>query len=242
VLLPHLFAVTKTPSATVIGMPAFLLLLGYLVSEACRRERWSLAALTAILAISVIFPAVVRNPGYGYPSPRVFAGIMHRSMWVIGHVAGALAVVALIAGIWLLVGRRLAPMGLLCRSARVTALVFCLAALCWLGFVTVRAAWRDTNTNLNDPGSADVGQFARHHLPDNAVLLCEGSSGGEHLSTMFYADRTCYPLGWNGWEDLARQILRAGGIPYIVSQRRLPLVPVYVSARQGGTIYRWSPQ
>jgi len=239
VLVPHLFAVTKTPSATAIAMPAFLLLLGYLISEACRGERLPLAALTVILAIGVIFPAVVRSPGYGYPSARAFGGIMQQSLWVVRHVAGTLSIVAVLAGAWMVVRSHLASGG--GRVFRVAALVFCLCGLAWLGFVTVRTAWRGTNANENDPASVDVGQFARDHLPDNAVLLCEESTGGEHLTTMFYADRTCYPLAWKRPDELARLVRQAGGIPHVVSYRQLPLIPLHVG-KQGRTVYQWPGQ
>src|SRR5205807_1761825 len=96
VVLPHLFAVSKTPSATVIALPAFLLLAGHLISEAWRGEPWPLAALAAVLAASVVFPGVIRNPGHGYPATRVFGGVMRQSLWVVGQVAGALAFAAVV--------------------------------------------------------------------------------------------------------------------------------------------------
>src|SRR5262249_55785707 len=43
VLLPHLLATTKTPSATLLALPACTLLVGALVSAATRGERWPLA-------------------------------------------------------------------------------------------------------------------------------------------------------------------------------------------------------
>jgi len=128
------------------------------------------------------------------------------------------------------------------RYLRVAALVFCACGLAWLGTETVRAAWRVTNANAGDPSCVDVGQFARRHLPDNAVLLCEERRGDEHLTIMFYAGRTCYPLGRKGPDETARQILQAGGVPYVVSRQKLALAAVYVSDKPGPTIYLWREQ
>ena len=116
--------------------------------------------------------------------------------------------------------------------------MFCLCVLVWLGTQSVRAAWRVTSTDLNDPAYVDVGVFARDHLPENAVLLCEERRGGEHLTTMFYADRTCYALERDP-DAMARQVLRAGGVPFLVSHRRLPLPAVHASGKQGLTVYLW---
>src|SRR5205807_2146213 len=98
------------------------------------------------------------------------------------------------------------PLG---RCVRGAALLFCSGVLGWLGVQTVSAAWRVTGVNVNDPVCVEVGRFARAHLPENAVLFCEGDRGYEHLTTMFYADRTCYPLGRQVPDEQARQVLRA---------------------------------
>jgi hypothetical protein len=236
VILPHLFAVTKTPSATLIGAPAFFLLVGHLVAEAWRGQRWPLAALAAVLALSLLFPAVIRNPGHGYPPGRGFGGVVRQAPWVIGHVAGALVMAAGLVGAAALVPRHLS------RHLHRGALLFCLCALAWLGGRTVWAAWTVTCRNAGDPSSAWVGRFAREHLPDNAVLLCEENRPGEHLALMFYADRTCYALAGRRLDRVAEQVHRAGGIPYVVSRRRLPLPPVHASGQWGPTVYRWTKE
>ncbi len=240
VVVPHLLVTTKTPSATLIAMPALLLLLGYLIAEAWRGERWPLAALTGVLAMSFVFPAVIKPLGYGPPRPPVFAGVMRHSLWVVGQVGGALAFASLMAVVaWLTHGRAIAPVAIRYRYLPALAKVFCFCVLAWLGYETVDAAWRVTVRNVNDPASKDVGEFARDHLPANAVLLCEERIGDEHLTTMFYADRTCYALGPGGPDETARQVLGAGGVPYVVSRRQLPLVPVHVSTVPGLTVYLW---
>jgi RNA polymerase sigma-70 factor (ECF subfamily) len=238
VMLPHLFAASKTPSATLLAVPAFMLLLGFLIAEASRGERWSLVALTAVLALSFVFPAVIKGPGYGSPVTRAFGGVMRQALWVVGQVAGALAILALAGVAAWLAGKRLPASGRAVRYLRWAAVVFCGCVLVWRGIDTVKAGWRVTERDVNDPACEDVGLFARDHLPENAVLLCEETRGAEHLTTMFYADRTCYAVAAEGHDDVARRIVKAGGTPYLVSRRKVPLAVVHVSGA-GATVYLW---
>jgi 4-amino-4-deoxy-L-arabinose transferase-like glycosyltransferase len=256
VLVPHLLATTKTPSATMLAMPAFFLMLGCFIAEAWRGfwrgDRWLLLALTAVLVMSVVMPAVIRNPGHGYPPSRAFGTIMRQSMWVINHVAGALASAgALTAVFWMLaqtpLGDRFRVAG---RWLQAIAVVATGGMLIWLGYQTVERAWKVTTRPFDDPDAVETGKYVRQELPENAVLLCDTRRSGipgnhdrrhEHLTIMFYADRTCYPLQGRNPDALARQILDAGGIPYVVSHRRLSLPAVHVSPTRGPTIYRWTP-
>ncbi len=242
VLLPHVFAVSKTPSATLLAMPAMLLLLGYLISEACRADCWPLAALAAIMGASILFPAIVRDPGHGYPRTPGFAAVMNQAMWIVYHVIGALAAAILLVIAGLLARPRLpSSWSQLGATFRLTVILACSIALSLLVYRAAIAAWRVTNekVSVSDLISADAGRFARDHLPDNAVLLCEIRKGQEHLATMFYADRTCYPLPRDDVGTTARRIIQAGGLPFIVSRRGHPLPPVYTNAELGLMIYRW---
>jgi 4-amino-4-deoxy-L-arabinose transferase-like glycosyltransferase len=244
VIIPHMAAVTKTPSATVIAMPAFLLLLGYLVAEASRWKSNSgwLITWTAILLMALIMPAVVRNPGHGYSAGRTFGAVMQQSMWVIYHLAGAFSITAVLAIACAAIGRLgVGRETIAARVCRVTAMMFCAGAFAWLTMQSVVAAWNVTDRDINDPYSVEAGEFAREHLPEDAVLLCEERKGYEHLTIMFYADRTCYALDRGAQDEMARQIVVAGGTPYIVTRRSLPYVRVYVSQRQGPSVYRWQP-
>jgi 4-amino-4-deoxy-L-arabinose transferase-like glycosyltransferase len=239
VVVPHLCATTKTPSATLIAMPAMLLLLGHLIAEASRGERWPLVALTAILFMSVVMPAVIRNPGHGYPS--VFGGVIRQALWVLYHVGGALAISLFATGLWWPLRTRLSGI-LLERSGRAVTYLFCAGALIWLGLRTVDTAWQITNINLGDPHHVEVGHFAREQLPENAVLFCQMQQGHEHLVTMFYADRTCYPLVWNRLDASTEEVVQAGGIPYVVTARRLPHAPLHVCGQRGPAVYVWERQ
>jgi 4-amino-4-deoxy-L-arabinose transferase-like glycosyltransferase len=234
VVLPHLFAVTKTPSATLLALPAGLLLLGRLVAEATRLQRWPLGVLAGIMAMSLLFPAVVRPPGHGFPQSGAL-GVMRQAMWVGEHVAGALLI-----GGWLTVLAALLPV----RWARISswlALAFCIVALTWLAGKTALTAWRVTETDTNDRSAVEIGTYVDENLPANAVLFFEAWRGDEHLATMFYSGRTCYALPVRQLDDAAHQVSAAGGIPHLVTRRRLPLPLVHTSREGSMHIYRLRP-
>jgi hypothetical protein len=238
VLLPHLVAVTKTPSATVLAIPPCLLLLAHLIAEASRGERWPLTALAAIFMMSLALPAVVRDPGHGYPSSRAFGAILYQARWVLHHVGWALAMAALATfALWWMPR----SWSVLARPARGSGQLFCAGVLAWLLVQTGLASWKVTSKDRNNPACVEVGQYSRAHLPENAVLFCEGPQHFEHLMIMFYADRTSYPLNRQTCDRLAAQVTAAGGVPYLVSWRTLPYPIVRVASNRGPTIYRWRP-
>jgi hypothetical protein len=141
VVVPHMLAATKTPSATVIAMPPLVLLLGSLVSEAWKRDRWAMAGLLGIMVMSLIFPAVIKDPGYGYPSPRMFGGVMWKATWVIYQVAGALVIAGVLGTVDLFIANCLAPgEASVRRFFQGAALASSLAVLAWLCMTTVETA------------------------------------------------------------------------------------------------------
>lgn len=240
VMVPHLLAESKTPSATVIAMPPFFLLLGHLIAKAFRGHRAALAALTGVTAIGLVFPAVAGQPERGYPDD--FAGVMLSAMWVVWHVIAALVLTALVEavarrwrGAWTDRRRRIA------RDARRLGLAVSCAGLLVFGGRMLAATWRVIEWNRNDPAFTEIAAYARSELPDNAVLLVDefhdAAVIGEHKLIAFRANRTCYILYGRTLREDARRIVEAGGIPYLVSPRPLPFPRIYHSDRDRRTIY-----
>ena len=96
VLAPHAVSATKTPSATLIAMPAGFLLLGHLIAEGWRGRTRALAAWAAIMVVVVIRPETIGRFGRGFPVPPRFAGVMLQTTWVLEQLALALVVFAAI--------------------------------------------------------------------------------------------------------------------------------------------------
>lgn len=241
VLIPHILATTKTPSATVMGMPPFFLLLGYLISKAWRRDGFALNAWVGVMAMCLVVPPVIRGWGRGYTDPREWAGVAKGAMWIVWHVLGAFVVAAALAGGRRLIRRARSP--LLATLTTVALLVFATSATSVLGWRSVRATLAVVNRDENTPAFADIARYAREELPENATLLFDYDEAkgnyGEHQLTMFLADRTAYEMQNRTYQDTAPIVIEHGGIPYVVSFRELPLPVLYHSEEDGRTIYTW---
>lgn len=243
VFLPHLLATTKTPSATVIGMPPAFLLLGGFLSEAWRRQRFEAITWLAVVVASGWTTPEIRGWGRGYPDPPVFGAVMRQAMWVVWQVVGALGVGVggeILCGMW--ERRQKQPRstkGL--RWATTLVLVLASAGSLLLGVRTVKASWEVVRRNVNEPTFSDLARYIREHLPENAVFLFdferEKGNWGDHQLTMFLADRTCYRFEGDDWIAYGKTIRENGGIPYVVSHREMPLPKLYTGDAR--TLYEW---
>jgi len=239
VLAPHLMATSKTPTATLIAMPACFLLLGRLISEALQRGGWPLYVWVGITVASLIYPAGIRPRGSGYPDPPVFGGVMRQSLWVLGHVIAAQAVaLAIFAWTHWLRHWCAKPPRLAFDSLRVLRFVGLAGTLVLLADC-VRTSWVITDRNRRQPSFPEIAAFARTRLPKEAVLLFDGPDRGEHQAVMLFADRPCYALHGRPLELVARQVLAQGGAPYIVSAGPLGQPPLFTSQAECRAVYHW---
>ncbi|MCG3194018.1 MAG: Undecaprenyl phosphate-alpha-4-amino-4-deoxy-L-arabinose arabinosyl transferase [Thermoanaerobaculia bacterium] len=243
VIVPLTFAVTKTPSATLIALPPVLLLLSHFVLQALRNRGWLLASLSGVLVMSLLVPAVIRRTGQGPSRPPVFGGVMREAMWVPAHVAGAAVLSLFFCALWLFLTRRGRENGAVSsRGLETAGIAVSGLLLATLGSRQLLDSWRVTERNLEDPVSLELGLYAREKLPKNAVLLCEVRSEYEHMPILFYSNRTSYAMEWRSVERLAERVRRAGGIPFIVSPRDLLLPAVFRYRGKGTAIYRLDPE
>jgi 4-amino-4-deoxy-L-arabinose transferase-like glycosyltransferase len=233
VVVPLLAARTKTPSATLIAVPAFLLLLARLISLAWAGSRWPLAVWTGIALVCLSFPGRIRPCGYGYPDPPVFAGVMRQSLWVVYHVAAAFGIAVALRG-WL------AGAGVFDRprAARLAAVVGT-AALC---VQCAGASLRATTINRARPDFEAMAAFIHDRLPRQAVFLFDGPDAGDHHALMMAADRACYSLRGRTESALGRHVLERGGVPFIVSASARSLPPLYKRDGERRAIYAWTEE
>ena len=233
VLAPHAVSATKTPSATLIAMPAAFLLLARMILEGWRGDRRALAAWAAVSFIGAIWPATIARFSRGFPDPPQFGGVMLGATWVFGHLTAALAAVALIEVVswW----RSSGPSGRWLGRARAVALASTLV----LGVRMAVSAWGVTEGSENQPFVAELARFARDRLPARAVLLFEGEDRGEHQLAMFLLDRTCYQLRGRSADAVARSVQDAGGIPYVVTAGSAPWPRRFASTVDPRGLYDW---
>jgi 4-amino-4-deoxy-L-arabinose transferase-like glycosyltransferase len=233
VVVPFLAARTKTPSATLLAVPAFLLLLARLISLAWAGGRWPLAVWTAIVLVCVLFPGRIRPCGHGFPDPPVFAGVMRQSLWVVYHVAAALGIAVALRA-WL------AGAGVFdrARAARVIAVAGTIA----LAVQCVSASLRSTAIKRAHANFQTMAAFVHDTLPREAVFLFDGPDAGDHHALMMAADRPCYSLRGRTESALANHVLKRGGVPFIVSATARSGHPLYKSADLGRAIYAWTEE
>jgi 4-amino-4-deoxy-L-arabinose transferase len=234
VLIPHTFAITKTPSATLVGWPAMWLLLGAMISRAIAGEIFLLLGWLAIALLAVFFRGQIPQQGMGYPEPRVFAGVMRQTIWVAWHVLAALA----IAGI----GTKLLRRALDNHRIRLSLIAVASALTVALAAQLVHASWLVTKLNRTSPDLRGIGAYAAANLPNNAVLLVDEREKLDFVSAMFWADRTCYPIRGQGWQELARQVAQKGGAPYIVTDQPVLLRRVYFDPVESRSVYVVGPE
>jgi 4-amino-4-deoxy-L-arabinose transferase-like glycosyltransferase len=239
VVTPHLLAATKTPSATLIAMPASFLLVGHLASEALERGGWPLRAWAGVTAVSLLHPVDIRSWGRGYPSPPVFGGVMWQSSWILWHLVIAFGIALALGVLDRAMGRR-DPLGSLARAVGSprTLRIVATAGLVVLAMQSAQASWRVTLRNW-PCRVLGLASFARRHLPERAVLLFAIKDRGEHQEAMFLSDRTSYQLRGRSIDDTARRVLRAGGIPYIISAGPSPWPAIFRDGRAGLTVSEW---
>ncbi len=229
VLLPLTMATSKTPTATLIGWPPFLLILGLMISRALDGDTACLIAWAVVTGAGAFFPGAIPQKGWGYPDPPQFARIMRDNIWVISHVAMALGTAA--AAGWVFRERGLP------RNFKLSMLVLAALASGWLFVRMTDVAWRVSALNRERPSFVELGAAARRDLPANAVLLFEIGQKCEHIMLMFHADRSVYPVTEASWPAMARQIRSAGGRPLLVTPRSLSMPVVFDRPLDGLRVY-----
>ncbi|HTW94653.1 MAG TPA: glycosyltransferase family 39 protein, partial [Tepidisphaeraceae bacterium] len=234
VILATLLAATKTPLAAIVSLPPAMLLLGWLVSSAFRRQPRLLSLAAAVMACCILWPPHRSTWQEILPTPAEFPTHPLSAAWWLVWRCGVTLLVAIV-------------FFTLCRFLpRFSRLFFATVAL--VGFVIVlgdfeRQSFAITSIDLDSPNMIQVGAIADARLPSNGVLLMDddGDGGAENLA--FRSRHTVYSL-----PALERQsggnavtvcgIIRGnGGTPFIVSAKTL-LYPVIAQCpKDGFTIF-----
>ena len=237
VLIPHTLATSKTMTATLIGWPPFLMLLGVMIVRAIDGDAACLGGWLASMLLAVFAAGEIPRQGWGYPDPPAFAAIMRQHIWVLWHALFALAVAAIVA----MTARR---REWLTRDRQISMLVIASLATIYLAGRWTFRGYRVTEATaeLRDrPAFVDLGRAINSSLPPDAVLLLENRQKFEHISAMFFIDRTVYPVTPETIEQTAAQIRAAGGVPFFVTDRQIGLTPVFATPLDGRGVYALNP-
>src|SRR5439155_6622869 len=110
--------------------------------------------------------------------------------------------------------------------ARISLILIASLATLFLAARMTRIAWKITVVNRDDPSFVQLARFVDANLPPNAVLLLEPREKGEHIIAMFQIDRSIYPVAPTTEQTVANEVRAAGGVPFLLTNRAVPLPPV----------------
>ncbi|MBI5764747.1 MAG: glycosyltransferase family 39 protein [Planctomycetes bacterium] len=228
VLVPFLLATTKTPTATIIAVPAFLLLTSNVFARALagRGPDTLLVAAAAIMALA--YPIQAHEVGQGQPTTPGFGVIMKQNHWVLVQLAG-IVLFGWAANAALRRARRPKGAILLARAVSLLGLVGMGGVHAWL-------TWRVGQPHLWEQSYYAVGETIRTRLPANAALIVDRRYLGEDIVLEFFAGRTCYPLDDKAGARV-EELRAAGAEPFVLSTAGQRLVPLLMERPDGWTIY-----
>ncbi len=246
VIVPHTLAQTKTPSATMISVPALLICFAAVISQAWQnRDRiytaiWS-ASMLSIVCIAFVGKFVhkekwtwqtVSGNGIGFiKSERIqsIAPFIHRHFIIVEQLIVFGILFGVLWGIYLLI-RKTDWQKWVWFGVRYVALVITI-------FYTVsyvEATYKVIQRNEQTPLYVESGKRIQRELPENACFFTDDQRSGAHFDLMYHADRSTYRINLNDGNMRQNLFLRAnearaaGAIPYIFSvnetEYRYPLI------------------
>ena len=221
VIVPHTLAETKTPSATMIAVPPLLICLAAVISRAWQRRDWVYTAIwcAGMLAITIISGGRTLVKGRDqFDGLRKIAPFIETNFWIVEQLIGFGVLLAILAGIYMLV-RQYNWQKWLWLGLRIVALLIALFYV--RGYVD--AAYKVTERNSKIPLYEKSGPRLQREMPENACFFLDDERVGAHFDLMYYADRSTYqidnvhrkePRDFKNQAKIARE---AGAIPYIFS-------------------------
>ncbi len=218
VLVPHLVATTKTPTATLIAAPAAFVLVGWLVVRAIEGDELAVAANLGFGLASFL----VRQPHpvirRGAPEAGGFCAVLAEQPWIWKQWA-----VAAVAGVGILAAARIRRRLRLGDGARRVALVAMglgvLGSLGWIGWRDLRDSRQVGRYREDTPDFRATGLWLADHVPDDAVVLFDSTAAGEQLKATFWSGRECRALRGIPMAKAVSRIRAAGRKAYLVSAR-----------------------
>ncbi|MDE0485147.1 MAG: glycosyltransferase family 39 protein [Candidatus Poribacteria bacterium] len=234
VIVPHVLAETKTPSATMIAVPPLLICIAAVISRAWQRRDWFYTAIWGASMLSIVaisfgsalvhsgkwLPGTVSNRGIGFfqfDGIRSFAPFIHKHFWIIEQLIIFGVLLAFFVGIFLISKREWQKW--ISFGVRIVALV--IAIFCAGRYV--HAAYRVTERNAQIPLYVVSGERIQRELPENVCFFLDDERTGAHFDLMYYADRSTYQINnvhAKSPRNVARQAKEAreaGAIPYLFS-------------------------
>ena len=227
VIVPHVLAETKTPSATMIAVPPLLICLAAVISRAWQIQDWIYTAIWGASMLSIVSITAIATQTNGnfqirnmisIDGIRSFAPFIHKHFWIVEQLFGFGVLFAFFVGIYLSIRQR-EWQKWIWLGVRIVALVI---AIFYAGRY-VHAAYRVTERNAQIPLYVESGKRIQRELPENVCFFLDDERTGAHFDLMYYADRSTYQIN-NVHAKAPRNVARqareareAGAIPYLFS-------------------------
>jgi hypothetical protein len=221
VIVPHTLAETKTPSATMIAVPPLLICLAAVISRAWQRRDWIYTSIwcAGMLVITIISGGRTLVKGRDqFDGLKKFAPFIETNFWITEQLIGFGVILAVFAGIYMLV-RQYKLQKWLWLGLRIVTLMI---ALFYAGRY-VHAAYSVTERNSKIPLYEQSGPRLQREMPENACFFLDDERVGAHFDLMYYADRSTYQIHNvhmkepRDFKSQAKTARKAGAIPYLFS-------------------------
>lgn len=230
VILPHTFAETKTPSATMISVPALVMCLAAVISRTyqmrytesmatdlfplrgnliAEQQGWFYTSVWGASMLSIIVIPTLATITEGriqirhilpIEAIRGFAPFAHKHFWIIEQLIVFAILLALFTGVYFVI-RKTDWQKWMWIGVR----VFALALALFFAGRYVYASYKVTERNEQIPLYVQSGKRIQQEMPKNVCFFLDEQRSGAHFDLMYYADRSTYPLKITN--DAEQQIL-----------------------------------
>lgn len=228
-LIPHLLAASKTPTGTLVGWPALVLLVGWMFARAIEGNRVAIGAVVLSMISVSLWPMSMPSRGLGYPPDYQFGDIARANIDVLHQILLCITGLLLgaFAGLWLRRSTQTdasaSPIALHRRRHIVLNSLIVVVLLVPLS-KTIDLAWRTTDFRKPALAFPEL-RNAAVDLPDNAAILTTNRSRSQHLIAMFWLRRSVYDVPPSEWPETIARLRLAGAEPYLLIASDPPDTP-----------------
>ena len=223
VIVPHCYALTKTPSATIISLPPLLICLAVVISRALNRMNWVYTSFWSASLISLQLIDGGKSLVQGrdqFDGLNNFAPYIETNFWIIEQIGLSLFLFLVLIGIYRWFNRwqfRQQAWNLMRIVAIVTSLTYATEY--------IESAIAVTQINRNDAYHKVIGQKIEDTYPINACFFTDDARYGSHFFLMYYANRSVYQsrhtdhkkgVVERNLDQLAKKAVAAGAKPYFL--------------------------
>jgi 4-amino-4-deoxy-L-arabinose transferase len=228
-LTPHLLAASKTPTGTLVGWPALVLLVGWMFARALAGNRVAIGAVLLSMISVTFWSMSMPSRGLGYPPDYQFGDIARANIDVLHQIL--LCIAGLFVGAFLsdLIRRStqtdssISPTTTHRRRHAALNMLLVIVLLVPLG-KTIELAWRTTDFRKPAVAFPELRQVASD-LPQNAAILITNRSRSQHLIAMFWLRRSVYDVPPDRWSETIVRLHLAGAEPHLLIPSDLADIP-----------------